>query len=51
MESTNRQTDYSVRVITREELIRLLAEGNVGRGRKPSRRSWAGAQTKSALLR
>jgi hypothetical protein len=51
MESTNRQTDYSIRVITREELIRLLAEGNIGRGRKPARRSWAGAQTKSAFLR
>lgn len=51
MESSNRQTNYRIRIISREELIRLLAEGNVGRGRKPARRSWAGAQTKSAASR
>lgn len=51
MESSNRQTNYRIRIISREELIRLLAEGNVGRGRKPSRRSWAGSQTKSAASR
>lgn len=51
MDTTNRYTNYRIRVISREELIRLLAEGNVGRGRKPSRRSWAGSQTKSPTTR
>ena len=51
MEPMNRDTDYSIRVITREELIRQLAEGCLRRGRKPTRRSWAGAQTKSAVSR
>jgi hypothetical protein len=48
MDTTKLETNYRIRIITREELLRFLAEGKHLPGRKPSRRSWAGAQTRAS---